>query len=110
MDYRDVSSYPVYRCLDKPSSFFGVRGRFGLVAGIGLVLGLLLGLIVGSSFSSSLGYVTFFLTVVLMYIVLMGIQSKYSDRSFFRMLAFRQRAKFIRVKPMSVRSLLRWFM
>ena len=107
---RDVDTYPVFRCLDKPSSFFGIRGRFGLVAGLGFFVSLVVGFFVGFVTYSLLGFVAFFFSVAVAYLVVMFIQSRYTDRAFFRMLGFWRRARYVRVKPMSVRSMLQWFM
>lgn len=94
-----------YRSLDKPSAFFGIRGRFKLVLGVLAGASLFPAILTGSSFGSTGGFIVFGLCVAGAYFFVMGLQAKSSDREFFKRLSSRRYARFIRVPARKLSSI-----
>lgn len=98
--------YRIWRSLDRPASFFGVRGRFAYVflfvaAGGGIIAG-----IIGTLTNSLVGMVTFGGVCIADYMLVTAIQGKLSDRALSRYLASRRMPRFIHVLPRTVRSII----
>lgn len=98
---------PLYRSLDEPSAFFGIRGRFTTWFGIYLGGALFAALMVGSATSGFFGFLAFFAFGVVGYGFVMSLQSKYSDRQLSMKLASKRYVRFIKVPPFSFRHLWR---
>ena len=87
---------PVYRSLDKPSAFFGIRGRFtSWMLGIVVVL-LFLALIVGALTRAIVGIVIFVAGVAAAYAYILNLQGKSSDRAFTMKLNSRRYPRYVR--------------
>lgn len=97
----------LYRSLDEPSAFFGIRGRF--ITWFGLYLGgcLLVALVVGSMTAGFIGFISFFAFGLVGYGLTLSLQSKYSDRQLSMKLNSRKYVRFFRVPPFSFRHLWR---
>lgn len=98
--------YRIWRSLDRPASFFGVRGRFAYVflavaAGGGLLAGM-----VGTLTNSLVGMVAFGGVCIADYMFVTAVQGKLSDRALSRYLASRRMPRFIHVKPRTVKSMI----
>ena len=98
----------LYRSLDQPSSFFGIRGRFmtvmGLVGAAGAVLGIVAGIVLGGNI---FGFMVFLVTIVVGYFWVISLQSKMSDRDLTRLLNARSYRRYVRVPPGRVARLWR---
>lgn len=87
---------PVYRSLDKPSAFFGIRGRFTTwMVGL-LVADLLVAVIVAITTVSMLGILVFVVGAVAAYLYIMSLQAKGSDRAFSMKMNSKKYPQFIR--------------
>ena len=88
----------VYRSLDRPSSFFGIKGRymtwFLLLAGAALLLALPVALATAGVF----GFAFFVLAAAGTYVFILSLQDKASDREFSVRLNARKYPRFYRLK------------
>lgn len=89
----------VYRSLDKPSSFFGLRGRFITCCAIGVALSLALAVVVGTVTVSLIGTAVFFLGSAGSYLFAISLQGKMSERTFGRKLLSKRFPDYIRLRP-----------
>ena len=98
--------YRVWRSLDRPSSFFGVKGRFAYVF-IGLAaVGGVVAAITGSVSNSLVGMVAFALALTGDYMLVTTLQGKMSDRALSRFLASRKTPRCIHLRPRNILSYL----
>ena len=95
----------VYRSLDKPNSFFTIKGRYMylMVAGVGLSC--LLAIAVGAAFGKVPGFLALGAGAVASYFITLAQQGKHSDREFFRMLSARNVGGYIRLRPVRMERL-----
>ena len=70
----------VYRSLDRPATFFGIRGRFLWVAAIGGAMALVVGLVVGGATSMILGFGAGILAGVGAYLMTLSLQSRIDEK------------------------------
>lgn len=96
----------VYRSLDKPSSFFTIKGRFMYLIIAGLVVSGFLAVAVGMALGKVPGFVTLGGGAVASYFFTLSQQGKRSDREFFRMLASRKIKGYIKMRPVRMHNLL----
>ena len=89
----------VYRSLDKPSSFFGLRGRFVLWCAGGIGVSLALGLVVGLLTVSLFGMITCFAGAAASYLFVTSLQGKMSDREFSKKLLAGKYPEYVHLKP-----------
>ena len=89
----------LYRSLDKPSAFFGIRGRFTTWLGLFLGVALLFGFVVGMMTASIVGIVVFLGAAVTGYMLVLSVQGRMSDRGFAIRSQSRRYARFVRVAP-----------
>lgn len=99
----------VYRSLDRPASFFGIRGRFLWVAAIGGAMALVAGLVVGGATSMILGFGAGILAGVGAYLMTLSIQSRIDEKDLFKMIIKRSYPFLYRVRPKHIRNLWRGF-
>jgi hypothetical protein len=96
----------VYRALDRPSVFFGIKGRFItwylLLAGAALMLSVAVGIATAGVF----GFVLFILGAAGVYVLIMLLQDRTSDREFSIRLDARKYPRFYRLRPQPFRVLL----
>lgn len=97
----------LYRSLDRPSAFFGIRGRF--ITWYGFILGgiLFVAAFVGSFTGSFFGFLTFFGGAAAGYGFILSLQSKYSDRMLSMKFNSKRYAHFFRVPPYAFRHIWR---
>lgn len=98
---------PVYRSLDKPSAFFGIRGRFTTWMGFLLVADLFVAFMVGVMVGSILGFVIFIIGAIAAYIYIMGLQGKSSDRAFSMKMNAKKYVRYVRTPVGAFRHLWR---
>ena len=99
-----VKGYRVWRALDQPSSFFGIKGRFMtlfllIAAGAATVA-----ICLGSSLGSMAGLFIFGALAFCDYMLILSIQAKLSDKAFSRLLSKRRLTGYIKITPESLES------
>ena len=105
MDSKEtVRGFRVWRALDQPSSFFGIKGRFMtlfllIAAGAATVA-----ICLGSSFGSMAGLFIFGALAFCDYMLTLSIQAKLSDKAFSRLLSKRRLTGYIKITPESLES------
>lgn len=98
---------PVYRSLDRPSAFFGIRGRFITLMGGLLVVSVLAAFFIGAMTVSAIGFVTFGIGAVGSYIYVMSLQGNSSDRAFSMRMNARRYARYVRTPAGAFRRIWR---
>lgn len=99
--------YRVWRSLDCPSAFFGIRGRFSTVF-LGIAgAGLMVALTVGSCTNSLIGMLTFGLCCIGAYSAVMSLQGRMTERGLARWMSSRRIPRAVRLMPKSIRSYLK---
>lgn len=105
MDSKEtVRGFRVWRALDQPSSFFGIKGRFMtlfllIAAGAATVA-----ICLGSSLGSMAGLFIFGALAFCDYMLILSIQAKLSDKAFSRLLSKRRLTGYIKITPESLES------
>ena len=105
MDSKEtVRGFRVWRALDQPSSFFGIKGRFmtlflRIAAGAATVA-----ICLGSSLGSMAGLFIFGALAFCDYMLILSIQAKLSDKAFSRLLSKRRLTGYIKITPESLES------
>ena len=99
--------YEVFRSLDRPSAFFGIKGSYISWVGAGLVVDLFFSLIVGVLTVGFIGFIVFLLGAVCVYGYVMMKQGKMSDRRLARKMAARQLPSSVRIREGGVGGLLK---
>ena len=105
MDSKEtVRGFRVWRALDQPSSFFGIKGRFMtlflLIAAGAATVAICLGI----SFGSMAGLFIFGALAFCDYMLILSIQAKLSDKAFSRLLSKRRLTGYIKITPESLES------
>ena len=72
--------YTVYKSLDKPSSLFGLKGSYFMYALAGAGAGAVIAVLFGALTNGLLGMLLFIGLLAADYAIVMGIQTKYSER------------------------------
>ena len=100
MDRQDkVRGFRTWRCLDQPSAFFGIKGRFMVLFLILAGAGTLIGLSVGSSMGSLVGMIIIGLLIFCDYMLILSIQGRMSDGEFSRMVCKGNIPCYVKVMP-----------
>ena len=99
-----VKGFRVWRALDQPASFFGIKGRFMtlfllIAAGAATVA-----ICLSSSFGSMAGIFLFGALAFCDYMLILSIQAKLSDKAFSRLLSKRRLTGYIKITPESLES------
>lgn len=97
----------VYRSLDKPSAFFGIRGRFTTWMGLLLAADLFVALLVGLMLGSFFGFLVFVIGAVSAYVYIMGLQGKSSDRAFSQKMNSKKYPRYVRTPAGAFRHIWR---
>ncbi len=97
----------LYRSLDRPSAFFGIRGRFKTWFAILLGISLFVALMVSSMTEGFFGYIAFFIAAGVSYGFILMMQDKGTDRELTIKMNSHRYVKFIKVPPFAVRHLWR---
>ena len=95
----------VYRSLDRPSSFFGIRGRFIMVTLAIVAVGLVPSIVIGKLTNMLLGFGILLVTAVVAYFVTTSLQSKIDEKDIWKMVAKRRFPDLYRMRPKSVRNI-----
>lgn len=97
----------VYRSLDRPSAFFGIRGRYQSLVLYALVADLVVSFFAGQWTNGLIGVLVFVAVGAVIYLGAIYVQGMYSDRTLFRLLSSRRLPGYIRVRPRRVSSMLK---
>ena len=106
MDSRQqtVKGFRIWRSLDQPAAFFGIKGRFMtlfvIIAGAAAVFAL----IIGSSYGTMIGMLIFGALLFCDYMLVQSIQAKMSDKEFSRLISRSGLIRFVKVTPDSIHS------
>lgn len=98
--------YKVYKSLDKPSAFFGIRGRFSIWMAMGLAVDLFISFVVGTVIVGMLGVVVFVALALVIYMYILSVQGRLTPRQLTKKMDSRKFVSCIRLKPVSVYSML----
>ena len=105
MDRQDNErGFRIWRSLDQPSAFFGIKGRFMTLFIIIGAAAAVVAIVMGSSYGSMIGMLIIAALLFCDYLFIMSIQAKVSDKEFSRMISSRSLPRFIRITPDSVQS------
>lgn len=96
----------VFRSIDRPSAFFGIRGRYLSITAYAMVLDLVLAFFFGRATNSLLGVLVFLALAAVIYLGIIYIQGIMSDRALFRRICARRLPGYIHLHPQRMRSLL----
>lgn len=102
--------YTVFRSLDRPSSFLGIKGRFIIFIPIGSVLFGLVGMVLSFFIKVDMIGVGFFLGgAVIGYIASLVLQARMSVRQLSRFMASRRYVNFVTVRSRRIISRVEFF-
>lgn len=96
----------VYRSLDRPSAFFGIRGRYQSIALYAYLVDLVVSFFIAQASNGLIGVLAFIAIGALIYLGTIYLQGMHSDRALFRMLSARRLPSYVKVPPCRVSSLL----
>lgn len=96
----------VYRSLDRPSAFFGIRGRYQSLTLYAFVVDLVISFLCGQITNGLIGTVIFLALGAIIYMGAIYIQGIYSDRALFRYFTSRRLPGFIKLSPERISTLL----
>ena len=96
----------VYRSLDHPATFFGIRGRFLWVMGLGGAAALIVGMVTGAVSSMLMGFGAGLLAAVAAYLLTVSLQGRIDEKDLWKMVARRSYPALYRVRPTHLRN--RW--
>ena len=88
----------VYRNLDRPFTFLGVRGRYIPVALVGLLAIVIVALVLGAALGTFAGLASAVALTVGAYLVLTEVQQRYGEKGLSRFMAGRRLPRFILVR------------
>ena len=97
-DDENKMRYRVYRNLDRPFTFLGVRGRYIPVALVGLLGIIVVAVVLGAALGTFTGLALAAALIVGGYIGLLEVQQRYGEKGLSRFLAGRRLPKFILVR------------
>lgn len=95
----------VYRSLDKPQSFFGIRGRYTTWMAVALIGLLVVSFLIASFTVSYIGFIVFGCGALVCYLYVISTQDKLSDRAMTRRMNGSRLASCIRRQPGRVADL-----
>ena len=99
----------VYRSLDQPSAFFGIRGRFILVMLVGTALVSVPSLVIGMVTTALLGGDVFLIGAASAYMFTLSLQTRVDEKDFWKAVSRRAYPAVYRVRPKHIRNLWRGF-
>ena len=99
----------VYRSLDRPATFFGIRGRFLWVMALGGAIALVIGMVVGAVSSMILGFGAGLLVATGAYFMTVSLQSRIDERVIWKMVVRQGFPALYRVRPKHIRNIWKGF-
>lgn len=100
-----MASFKVYKCLDHKPSIFGIHGQYLYVMGVGVAAALAVGVLVALPTLLIAGLIAGGAVVVVSYMVVLSLQSRYSDKEFMRLVLYRSLPERYAVPPKALRVL-----
>lgn len=94
----------IYHSLDRPSSIFGIKGRFLLLTGAGSGASAVLAIIVGSATQMIFGMGTLLLGCAASYLLTLWVQSSTDERDVMKVLGHRRLPDCWSMPPRPLRS------
>ena len=105
MDRQDkVGGFRIWRALDQPASFFGIKGRFMTLFLLIAAAAATIAICLGSSFGSMTGLFIFGALAFCDYMLILSIQAKLSEKAFSRLLCKRRLTGYIKTTPEALES------
>lgn len=95
----------VYRSLDRPAAFFGIRGKYQSLALYAFLLDLVVSFLIARVTNGLIGILAFITLGGMIYLGTIYIQDKYSDRTLMRLFASRRLPGYIKMIPGRISSL-----
>lgn len=92
----------VYRSLDKPSAFFGIRGRFIWLLAIMVIILLMVAVIFSKTIGTIPASLVFFGGAIAAYSIVISTQAKMSERAFMRFISSKRIPRALRLSPSRV--------
>ena len=72
--------YIIYKALDNPPSFVGLKGSYIKIAVVGVVISGVIGLVAGSVFNGLVGVIVFIAFAAAVYLGVMAFQARFTER------------------------------
>lgn len=95
----------VYRSLDRPAAFFGIKGKYQSLALYAFLADLVVSFLFGRMTNGLLGVLAFISLGALIYLGTIYVQDKYSDRTLMRLFSSRRLPGYIKILPGRISSL-----
>lgn len=99
----------VYRSLDRPATFFGIRGRFIIVMVAGAALAAFVGIIVGGCTSMLMGFGVVLVLVIVAYFLTTTLQSRIDEKDIWKTVVKKAYPACYRVRQKHIRNIWRGF-
>lgn len=99
----------VYRSLDRPATFFGIKGRFIIVMIAVSVIGIFLGIIIGGITSMLIGFAIVLIGAIAAYFLTTSLQSRINEKDIWKCVVKRAFPDCYRVRPKHIRNIWRGF-
>ena len=99
-----VRGYRIWRALDQPASFFGIKGRFMTLFLLIAAAAATVAICIGSSLGNMTGIFIFGALVFCDYMLILSIQARLSEKGFSRLLCRRRLTGYIKFSPGSLES------
>lgn len=95
--------YNVFRSLDRPASFLGIKGKFFIIIAASAGVFGFVGIVLGVMFQSGVvGFSTFFGGIAIGTMITLTLQDRMSVRQLTRFLSSRKCPDFIQVQPVKL--------
>lgn len=96
--------YIVYKSLDKPSSLFGIKGSYLYYTIGGLAVDAVVAFVLGQVTNGLVGMIVFIVLMVVTYVAVLRIQSRFSERERTRWFCSHRLPQYIHVPPVRMSS------
>lgn len=97
--------YQVFKSLDNPSSFMGLKGSYLRYAAVGIAIALVISFAIGSVTNGLLGIIIFVALGALDYMGVMAFQARFSERERKKWFASRKLPDVLVLDPIQFRRL-----
>lgn len=95
--------YPVFKSLDNPSSFVGLKGSYIRYAATGIGVALFIAFVIGGATNGLIGVIVFVALGALDYMGVMAFQAKFSERERQKWFSSRKLPDVLNIEPRSFR-------
>lgn len=94
----------IYKSLDKPSSFLGLKGSYAMYAGVGVVIALCAAGYISTVTNGLIGILSFVGLCVVAYLLVLRVQASFTERELKKYLSGKRLPDFIDVHPEKMRN------